>query len=147
MLHGESFCSMGLNPAHGVLMRVYVMPEQEEHRPDSDDAAPYVAAAVGLVGGSLFCSPFRTLYKTSPSLSQRGNWSMEMWMKRLKWWIKFLKVKLSLTNDERGSSPGCPLPWLQVLVIQMVSVFPKVGKLRPRVVKEQDHSHLRQQPP
>jgi len=71
---------------------------------------------------------------------------MEMWMKHLKWWIKFLKVKLSLTNDERGSSPGSPLPWLQVLVIQLVSVFPKVRKLRLRVVKEQDHSHVRQQP-
>ena len=147
MLHGESFCSMVLNPAHRVLMRVYVMPEQEKHCPDLDDAAPYVAAAVGLVGGSLFCSPSRMLYKASPSLSQRGNWSMEMWMKHLKRWIKFLKVKLSLTNDERGSSPGSPLPWLQVLVIQMVSVFPKVGKLRPRVVKEQDHGHVRQQPP
>lgn len=53
-----------------------------------------------------------------------------------------MKVKLSLTNDERGSGPGSPLPWLQVLVIQMVSVFPKVGKLRLRVVKEQDHSHV-----
>ena len=38
------------------------------------------------------------------------------------------------------------MPWLRVLVIQMVSVFPKVGKLRLRVVKEQDHSHVRQQP-
>ena len=47
---------MVLNPAHGVLMRVHVMPEPEKHCPDSDDPAPYVAAAVGLMGGSLFCS-------------------------------------------------------------------------------------------
>ena len=130
----------------GCMMRVPVMPEQEKHCPDSDDPAPHVAAAVGLMGGSLFCSPSRKLYKTSPSLSERGNWRLEMWMKHLKWWTKFLKVKLSLTNDERGSSRGSPLPWLQELVIQMVSVFPQVRKLRLRVVKEQDHSRVRQQP-
>lgn len=53
-----------------------------------------------------------------------------------------MKVKLSLTNDERGSGPGSPLPWLRVLVIQMVSVFPKVGKLRLRVVKELAQGHM-----
>lgn len=59
-------------------------------------------------GASLFCSLSRKLYNTSPSSSKKGNWSMEILMKHLKWWIKFLKVKLSEKNDERGSNPGLP---------------------------------------
>lgn len=145
LLHGESLCSMVLNPVHGVLTRLHVMPEQEKHLPRLRLIQHHMWLLLWGWWGAHSSVLLLGSYTKQVLLWAREELSMEKWMKRLKWWIKFLKVKLSLTKWWERKS------WIALAMAPGASYtdgvwFSQRSGNWGSEVKEQDHSHVRQQP-